>query len=111
MGASRAGGKPVIYTSERAIRQALCRRGLDGLWWGAALLDEWAYAVGTRYAERSRPILEKSPLLEKGLLTIAVPNSIWAQELSTLGIAARLNGLLGRRLIRQVRFEIRGGGT
>jgi hypothetical protein len=73
------------------------------------LLEEWSYVVGTRLAEKAQPILEKSPLEERGLLTISVPNSAWAHELALLGVAARLNEALEKPLIREVRFEIRGG--
>ena len=96
----------MITTFERAIEEALERRGLDDVWWGARVLDAWPYVVGERFAQTTRPLLEKSPLHEKGLLTIAVRTSSWVQELSFLNIATRLNRELGKPLVRTVRFEI-----
>ncbi len=96
-------------TLEQAVRAALTNRGHESLWWRALLLDEWPYVVGRRLAEKSAPILEKSTLAENGRLTIAVPNSTWAHELSLLNIRDRFNALLGRQLVREVRFEIRRG--
>lgn len=99
----------MLHTLAEAVRGALAQRGLDAVWWGAAILDAWPHVVGTRYAERAQPILERSDLLDKGLLVVGVANSAWMQELSFLDVGARLNDALGRRLIRQVRFELRGG--
>jgi hypothetical protein len=96
----------LIINCADAIEEALVRRGLGDVWWGARLLDAWPYAVGQRFAETTRPILEKSPLQEKGLLTVAVKSSAWVQELSFLSIADRLNHELGRAVVRTVRFEI-----
>lgn len=97
----------MILTCAQAIEEALQGRGLGDVWWGARVLDAWPYAVGRRYAEAARPVLEKSPLQERGLLTVAVRNSAWVQELSFLNIADRLNHQLGRALVRTVRFEVR----
>lgn len=98
----------MIYTCEQAVREALHRRGLDDVWWGAQILDAWPHVVGLRFAEKSQPVLEKSAIRERGLLTVAVPNSTWLHELSFLNIADRMNDALGSRLIRKVRFEVRG---
>jgi formylmethanofuran dehydrogenase subunit B len=97
----------LILTCAQAIEDALARRGLGDVWWGARVLDAWPYVVGRRYAEAARPFLEKSPLEERGLLTVAVRSSAWVQELSFLSLAERLNHQLGRTLVRTVRFEVR----
>jgi len=99
----------VTFTLEQVVREALTSRGHGSVWWHALLLDEWPYVVGRRLAAKSSPLLEKSPITENGRLTIAVPNSTWAHELSLLNLRDRINGLLGRRLVREVRFEVRGG--
>jgi len=91
----------------QAIEEALHERGLHDVWWGARVLNAWPAAVGTRNADAARPVLEKSHLHERGLLTIAVRSSSWVQELSFLNIAERLNRELGQALIRIVRFEVR----
>lgn len=97
----------MIYSCEQAVREALLGRGLGNVWWGARILEAWPHAVGLRFAEKAQPILEKSPLHERGLLTVAVPNSAWLQELSFLNIGDRMNEALGTSLVREVRFEIR----
>jgi hypothetical protein len=90
-----------------ALEGVFERCGYDHLWWGLRVLEAWPHAVGTRFAEVSRPILEKSPLLENGHLTVAVKTSVWMQELSFVDIAARLNHELGQSLVRTVRFDVR----
>ena len=97
----------MITSLAEALEDALERRGYGDTWWGLRILDAWPYVVGTRFAEATRPLLEKSPLQECGLLTIAVKNSAWVQELSFLNIADRLNHELRRALVRTVRFEVR----
>lgn len=96
-----------MRTCAQAIEEVLQRRGLGEVWWGAQVLDAWPHVVGRRYAEWAQPVIEKSPLQERGLLTVAVRNSAWAQELSFLNIADRLNQQLGQALVRTVRFEVR----
>lgn len=97
----------MIYLEE-AVEGALQLRGLQDIWWGAAILEAWPHVVGLRYAERATPILAKSPIAERGLLTVAVPHPTWTHQLSFLNIADRLNERLGRRMVRQVRFEVQG---
>jgi len=97
----------LITTFAEAVEGALERRGLGDIWWGARVLEAWPHVVGTRYAKRSRPFLDKSALHERGLLTIAVQNSSWMHALSFLDIADRMNDELGKKLIRKVRFELR----
>jgi predicted nucleic acid-binding Zn ribbon protein len=97
----------LIGTLAQAIEAALARRGLGDLWWGARVLDAWPHVVGSRCAEAARPNLDKSPLRERGLLTVAVRNSAWMQELSFLNLTERLNDALGQAVVRTVRFELR----
>lgn len=97
----------MIHSCAQAIEEALGRRGLGDLWWGARILDAWPYAVGRRVARSARPFLEKCDLERRGLLTVAVKSSAWVQELSFLNIADRMNHELGRAVIRAVRFEVR----
>jgi hypothetical protein len=99
----------VIRTCADAIEEVLRGRGLSDVWWGVRVLEAWPFVVGARYAERARPLLEKSQLGERGLLTVVVQSSVWIQELSFLSIADRLNRELGERLVRTVRFEVREG--
>ena len=96
----------MIYSCAQAIEEALGRRGLGDVWWGAQLLAAWPTVVGHRYAAAATPLIEKSPLSERGLLTIAVRSSAWVQELSFLNLAERLNHQLGRNVVRAVRFEV-----
>lgn len=93
------------------VQEFLQHQRLDDIWWGAKILDAWPHVVGSRFAAKAQPLLEKSPIQERGLLTIAVPNSAWLHELSFLNIGDRMNDALGRRVIRHVRFELRGLAT
>lgn len=97
----------MIYSCAEAVQEALLGRGLGDLWWGARVVDAWPHVVGSRFAEKATPLLEKSALSERGLLTVAVPNSAWLQELSFLDIAGRMNDQLGHKLVLSVRFEVR----
>jgi len=96
-------------TLREAVRDSLQRRGLDDVWWSSELLTAWPRAIGSRFANRAQPILERSSLREKGLLVVGVANSAWMQELSFVNVAERLNDELGRRLVKRVRLQLRGG--
>jgi len=90
-----------------ALEGALRQRGQGDLWWGAKLLEVWRYVVGTRFAANAQPVLEKSALDERGLLTVAVKSSALLHRLSLMEIADRINDELGERLVHKVRFELR----
>lgn len=90
------------------LQEFLHDQGLDEVWIGAAVMEVWPEVVGARYAARVEPIFARSAIEERGLLTVAVPNSAWMHEVSFLNIADRLNRALGGQRIKQVRFEVRG---
>jgi predicted nucleic acid-binding Zn ribbon protein len=60
----------------------------------------WPAAVGEAIAAEAHPTAER-----EGVLTVTCSSAVWAQELDLMGpeIAGRLNGALGRDLVRSVR--------
>ncbi|MEQ9496822.1 MAG: DUF721 domain-containing protein [Deltaproteobacteria bacterium] len=69
-----------------------------------------ALRVFTAFTKIGPPIVDQADpvLFRKGVLTLQVAESAWMTELSFLApqIKKRLNGLLGRDLIREVRFRL-----
>jgi hypothetical protein len=61
----------------------------------------WRDAVGARIAERARPVS-----LQEGLLTLLVPTSVWAHELSLLTDEVRARLHERGFAVREVRFRV-----
>src|SRR5919109_4717827 len=59
----------------------------------------WEEAVGRQIASHARPVT-----LRDGVLTVAVANAPWMQELNFLqrGLAEKLNSLLGEPIVREI---------
>ena len=103
----RSGRDPMISGLAKALEGALHQRGVGDIWWGARILEAWPHVVGARFAKRSKPVLDRSSLQEKGLLIVAVQGSSWIHALSLIDVAGHLNHQLGKPLVRKVRFELR----
>jgi predicted nucleic acid-binding Zn ribbon protein len=60
----------------------------------------WPAAVGEAIAAEAHPTAER-----EGVLTVTCSSAAWAQELDLMGpeIVGRLNGALGRDLVRSLR--------
>jgi predicted nucleic acid-binding Zn ribbon protein len=60
----------------------------------------WPAVVGEAIAAEAHPTAER-----EGVLTVTCSSAVWAQELDLMGpeIVGRLNGALGRDLVRSVR--------
>lgn len=67
-------------------------------------LGDWRRAVGERLAQKTHP-----ERINDGVLTVRVPSSTWAQELSLLSsvVLERL-GAAGHR-VQKLRFHVSGG--
>jgi hypothetical protein len=67
-------------------------------------LADWRRAVGERLAQKTHPERESD-----GVLTVRVPSSTWAQELSLLSeVVLQRLGAAGHRL-QKLRFHVSGG--
>jgi hypothetical protein len=66
-------------------------------------LNDWRRAVGERLAQKTHP-----ERISEGVLTVRVPSSTWAQELSLLSevVLERL-GAAGHR-VQRLRFHVSG---
>ncbi len=76
---------------------------LDG--WRA--VGEWAEAVGPTIARRARAVA-----YQDGALVVEVEGSAWRHELGYLerDLVSRVNGRLGRPLVKRLRFTQPRGG-
>src|SRR5580704_15474010 len=61
----------------------------------------WRDAVGARIAERARPLS-----LQDGVLTLLVPSSVWAHELSLLSDDVRARLQERGFSVRELRFRV-----
>ncbi len=70
------------------------------------LMDQWPEIVGERIAAQATPLALKGPEL-----VVAVPDSVWRQELSLMQreIVAMVNEALGNEAVRKLRLV--GYGT
>lgn len=77
----------------------------DGLA-GWRAVEKWGDVVGERIAAKTNALR-----YERGTLVVEVCNSTWIQELSFLqrGIKRRVNGAVGRDVVRNIHFVLAGG--
>jgi len=67
-------------------------------------LADWRRAVGDRLAQKTHP-----ERISEGVLTVRVPSSTWAQELSLLAdVVLQRLGAAGHR-VQKLRFHVAGG--
>jgi len=64
---------------------------------GAKLLECWEEIVGDRFAEKVKPIE-----VRRGVLTVLVPNSVWAHEFTCCSaqVKSKISKLTGMRIER-----------
>ena len=98
----RRGGKPTAV--EVILRTALMRNGLDKDLARYQFVLNWKNIVGARLEKVTRP-----RSLRNGVLTIEVPTSAWAQELSFFKeeIREKLSDFLERdTIVRNIIFKV-----
>ena len=98
----RRGGKPTSV--EIILRTALMRNGLDKDLARYQFVLNWKNIVGARLEKVTRP-----RSLRNGVLTIEVPTSAWAQELSFFKqeILEKLSDFLERdTVVRNIIFKV-----
>lgn len=83
-----------------AMASTLGRLGLSEQAQRLRIAQHWSAAVGARIADRTLP-----HAFARGVLTVKVASSAWQNELTFLkeDIIARLNELLGQRLVRDLK--------
>ncbi|MFP6665134.1 MAG: DUF721 domain-containing protein [Deltaproteobacteria bacterium] len=88
------------------LGRALADLGLGRMTDIRRLMDSWPEIVGERIAAQATPLALKGPEL-----LIAVPDSVWRQELSLMQreIVAMVNEALGNQAVRKLRLV--GYGT
>lgn len=93
---------------ESILRSVLATRGLDKRLAAYQWVTHWEKIVGTGIARRTRPAS-----LKKGVLTVEVTDSAWAQELQFRKqvIMARLAKFVNNnQLVTDVRFVVKARG-
>jgi predicted nucleic acid-binding Zn ribbon protein len=93
---------------ESSLRAVLATRGLDKRLAAYQWVTHWETIVGTGIARRTRPAS-----LKKGVLTVEVTDSAWAQELQFRKqiIMARLaKSVNNDQLVHDVRFVVKARG-
>ncbi len=83
------------------LGSVLRRAGLEPANDNWRVVEAWARSVGEKVARHAEPLR-----LEGDELVVAVEDAVWRQELSLLApdLVARLNGELGRPLVRRLRL-------
>jgi predicted nucleic acid-binding Zn ribbon protein len=69
-------------------------------------LNSWRTAVGPRLAARTQP-----DRLDNGVLTVRVPSSTWAQELSLLSETVRERLISSGHAVERLRFQVSSVAT
>ena len=89
------------------LPRVLKRLGLDQGLLGWRAVQEWQEVVGPRVARHTRAIAFRD-----GVLQVEVEGSAWMHELGFLkrDLVRKINGHLGSRLVRDVRFVVPRGG-
>jgi len=98
----RRGGKPTAV--QAILRSALMRNGLDKDLARYQFVLNWKNIVGARLEKVTRP-----SSLRNGVLTIEVPSSAWAQELTFFKqeIREKLSDFLERdTIVRNIVFKV-----
>lgn len=97
----RRAPRPATSALRAALEQAAPNTPL------AALQAAWPDVVGERIAAVATPISER-----RGEVTIGCADSVWTQELDLIQgeLLERLQGRLGERAPRTLRFRVNDGG-
>lgn len=97
-------GEPLARILERALHAQGLSRKLDR----ALPPHMWAEAVGEGIAARARPTV-----LREGVLHVLVEDHRWRDQLDAarLLLIERVNGRLGRPLVRELRFGLAHAGS
>jgi hypothetical protein len=102
MGSSRT-KRVMDFNVKGAVKGALRRFNLDAKMRGYAAWGVWAKAVGDTIAQQAQPAFVRG-----GILFVKCSSSAWIQQLQFMKgtIREELNRLLGKDVIKDIRFQI-----
>lgn len=91
------------FNVQAAVKGALRRLNLDAKMQGYAAWGVWTKAVGDTIAQQAQPAFMRG-----GVLFVKCSSSAWMQQLQFMKgkICAQLNQLLGKEVIKDIRFQM-----
>ena len=91
------------FNVQAAVKGALHRLNLDAKMKGYAAWGVWEKAVGDTIAQQAQPAFMRG-----GVLFVKCASSAWMQQLQFMKgqICAQLNQLLGKEVIKDIRFQM-----
>jgi hypothetical protein len=91
------------FNVQAAVKGALHRLNLDAKMKGYAAWGVWEKAVGETIAQQAQPAFMRG-----GVLFVKCASSAWMQQLQFMKgqICAQLNQLLGKEVIKDIRFQM-----
>lgn len=95
--------RTINFNVSTAVKGALRRLNLDTKMRGYAVWGVWDQAVGETVAQQAQPAFVRG-----GILFVKCSSSAWMQQLQFMKVTIRdeLNRLLGREVIKDIRFQI-----
>jgi hypothetical protein len=95
--------RAIDFNVHAAVQGALRRLNLDARMKGYAAWMVWAKAVGDTIAQQAQPAFMRG-----GILFVKCASSAWMQQLQFMKgkICAQLNQLLGKEVIKDIRFQM-----
>jgi len=99
----RRSKRSIDFNVQTAVRGALQRLNLDAKMKGYAAWGVWEKAVGDTIAQQAQPAFMRG-----GILFVKCSSSAWMQQLQFMKgqICQQLNQLLGKEVIRDIRFQM-----
>ncbi len=99
----RRSKRALDFNVHAAVKGALQRLNLDARMKGYAAWMVWAKAVGDTIAQQAQPAFMRG-----GVLFVKCSSSAWMQQLQFMKaqICAQLNQLLGKEVIKDIRFQM-----
>jgi len=93
----------VNFNVNAAVKAALRKLNLDTKMQGYAVWRVWAKAVGDTIAQQAQPAFVRG-----GILFVKCSSSAWMQQLQFMKgtICEALNRLLGKEVVKEIRFQI-----
>jgi predicted nucleic acid-binding Zn ribbon protein len=95
--------RTINFNVSVAVKGALRRLNLDAKMRGYAVWGVWDQAVGETVAQQAQPAFVRG-----GTLFVKCSSSAWMQQLQFMKVTIReeLNRLLGKEVIKDIRFQI-----